>query len=100
MIRVVPIVTPEGRLVRVITKGNLLRALRARFSHPNVWSQPVARWMAHRVLALRPRNPLRTAVEYVVASGPRSLPVIDGRAVVLGMYRRTLMTAFAGEVSV
>ncbi len=96
-----PIVTREGRLVGVITKGDLLRALRASFSHSNVWSQPVARWMAHGVLALRLRDPLRTAVEYMVDSGLRSLPVIDDRGVVVGMVSRNdLMTALAGEVPV
>jgi CBS domain-containing protein len=94
-----PIVTREGRLVGVITKGDLLRALRASFSHPNVWSQPVSRWMAHGVLALRQRDPLRTAVEYMVDSGLRSLPVIDDAGLIIGMVSRNdVMTALAGEV--
>jgi CBS domain-containing protein len=85
----------------VITKGDLLRALRESFSPPDVWSQPVARWMAHGVLALRLRDPLRTAAESMLDSGLWSLPVIDDRGVVVGMVSRNdLMTALGGEAPV
>jgi CBS domain-containing protein len=94
-----PIVTQEGRLVGVITKGDLLRATRASFSDPGTWGQPVSRWMAHGVLALRPKDSLRTAVENMADSGYRSLPVIDDVGRVVGMVSRNdLMTAISGEV--
>ena len=96
-----PIVTLEGRLVGMITKGDLLRATRASFSDPGIWMQPVSRWMAHGVLALRPEDSLRTTVENLADSGFRSVPVIDGAGRVVGMVSRNdLMTAISGEVPV
>ena len=96
-----PVVTREGRLVGVITKGDLLRAARAAFADSGAWSQPVSRWMAHGVLALRSTDSLRAAVEHMVDSGFRSLPVIDDDGRVIGMVSRNdLMTAIVGEVPV
>ena len=96
-----PIVTLEGRLVGMITKGDLLRATRASFTDHGVWEQPVSRWMAHGVLALRPEDSLQTAVENMADSGFRSLPVIDAAGRVVGMVSRNdLMTAISGEVPV
>jgi len=96
-----PVVTQEGRLVGVITKGDLLRAASAAVTDPDVGSQPVSSWMAHGVLALRPKESLRTAVENMVYSGFRSLPVIDGGSRVVGIVSRNdLMTAIGGEVLV
>ena len=96
-----PIVTLEGRLVVMITKGDLLRATRASFTDHGVWEQPVSRWMAHGVLALRPEDSLQTAVENMADSGFRSLPVIDAAGRVVGMVSRNdLMTAIGGEVPV
>jgi len=44
---------------------------------------------------------LRTAVEHMVYSGFRSLPVIDGGSPVVGIVSRNdLMTAIGGEVLV
>ena len=96
-----PIVTTEGRLIGMVTKGDLLRAARASFTVPGVFGQPVSRWMAHGVLALRPGDSLRTAVESMADSGFRSLPVIDGADRVVGIVSRNdLMTAISGEVPV
>jgi CBS domain-containing protein len=96
-----PIVTQEGRLVGMITKGDLLRAARASFSDPATWGQPVARWMAHGVLALRQEDSLRTAVENMADSGYRSLPVIDDAGRIVGMVSRNdLMTAISAAVPV
>lgn len=84
-----PVVTAEGRLVGVITKGDLLRAADAAATTPDVWTQPVSRWMAHGVLALRPMEPLAAAIQYLVEHRLRSLPVIDADARVVGMVSRT-----------
>jgi CBS domain-containing protein len=93
-----PVVTQDGRLVGMVTKGDLLRAARAGLTHPEVWTEPVARWMAHGVLALRPTDTLESAVEHLVDSGLRSLPVIDQDSRVIGMLSRNdLMTAIARE---
>jgi CBS domain-containing protein len=94
-----PVVTREGRLVGMITKGDLLRATRASFDDPGVWGQPISRWMARGVLALRPGDSLRSAVESLADTGFRSLPVIDGAGRVIGMVSRDdLMTAVSREV--
>lgn len=96
-----PIVTREGRLVGVLTKGDLLRTARAAFTDPGAWSQPVSRFMAHGVLALRPTDSLRRAVEHMADSGFRSLPVIDDDGRVIGMVSRNdLMTAILEEAPV
>ena len=96
-----PIVTQEGSLVGLLTKGDLLRVSRAAFTDPGAWTQPVSRFMAHGVLALRPTDSIRTAVEHMVDSGFRSLPVIDADRRVIGMVSRNdLMTAILEEVPV
>jgi CBS domain-containing protein len=91
-----PVVTQEGRLVGVLTNGDLLRVGREAFTDAGVWRDPVARWMAHGVLALRASDSLRSAVEHMVDSGLRSLPVIDQDNRVIGMVSRNdLMTAIS-----
>ena len=93
-----PVVTPEGRLVGMITKGDLLRVARAALDDPDVWRQPVSRFMAHGVLALRPMDSLRSAVRDMTEAKLRSLPVIDAECHVLGMLSRNdLMAAIAPE---
>jgi CBS domain-containing protein len=93
-----PVVTHEGRLVGMITKGDLLRVACAALDDPEVWRQPVSRFMAHGVLALRPMDSLRSAVQDMTESKLRSLPVIDAECRVLGMVSRNdLMVAIAPE---
>ena len=95
-----PVVTREGRLVGMVTKGDLLRLLKAGLGDPDVWREPVARWMAHDVLALRPGDTLETAVSLMVDSGLRSLPVIDDHGRVVGIVSRNdLMGAVAGGIA-
>lgn len=94
-----PVVTPHGRLVGMVTKGDLLRVLRASLSDPDVWQEPVSRWMAHGVLALRPTDPIDTAVALMVESGLRSLPVIDDDGTVVGIVSRNdVMLAVEGRL--
>jgi CBS domain-containing protein len=94
-----PVVAPEGRLLGVVTKGDLLRVARAALAEPAVWREPVSRWMAHGVLALRPGDSLETAVGHMVESGLRSLPVIDAEGRPVGMVSRNdLMAAIQPEV--
>ncbi len=96
-----PVVTTGGRLVGMITKGDLLRAVRASLADPDVWREPVSRWMAHGVLALRPSDSLDTAITLAVESGLRSLPVIDHDGFVVGVVSRNdLMEALEGKVKV
>ena len=94
-----PVVTQEGRLVGVITKGDLLRVLRESLARPDVWQEPVSRWIAHGVLALRPKDPVDAAVSLMVESGFRSLPVIDDDGKVIGIVSRNdLMEAVEGRI--
>lgn len=91
-----PVVTREGRLVGMVTKGDLLRVACLAIETPEVWQQPVSRFMAHGVLALRPTESLASAVEYLTESKLRSLPVIDDEQRVVGMVSRNdLMDAIA-----
>ena len=83
-----PVVAPEGRLVGVLSKGDLLRAARQAAIDPSVWDQPVVAWMAHGVLALRPQDSVAVAAELMIESGRRSLPVIDDDDCVAGMVSR------------
>lgn len=83
-----PVVTTAGRLVGMITKGDLLRVLLATRTEPAAWADPVSRWMAHGVLALRPQDSLETAAALMVDTGLRSLPVIDDDARVVGIVSR------------
>jgi CBS domain-containing protein len=93
-----PVVTPEGRLVGMITKGDLLRVACGAADNPAVWQTPVSRFMAHGVLALRPTDTLASAVQYMTESKLRSLPVIDAESRVVGMVSRNdLMLAIAPE---
>ena len=84
-----PVVAPEGRLVGVLSKGDLLRAAREAAIDRGVWDQPVVTWMAHGVLALRPQDSVAIAAELMIESGRRSLPVIDDDDCVVGMVSRS-----------
>ncbi len=93
-----PVVTTDGRLVGMITKGDLLRVACAALDDPAVWEQPVSRFMAHGVLALRPTDSVVSAVRHMTESKLRSLPVIDSACRVVGMVSRNdLMAAIAPE---
>ena len=95
-----PVVTTDGRLVGMITKGDLLRVACAALDDPKIWQQPVSRFMAHGVLALRPEDPVVSAVQYMTESKLRSLPVIDAACRVIGMVSRNdLMVAIAPEAA-
>ncbi|HET8533519.1 MAG TPA: CBS domain-containing protein [Methylomirabilota bacterium] len=93
-----PVVTPEGRLVGMITKGDLLRAACAALADPEIWRAPVSRFMACEVLALRPMDSMASAVQHMAESKLRSLPVIDADRRVVGMVSRNdLMVAILPE---
>lgn len=94
-----PVVNTEGRLVGMITKGDLLRAIRAGVANPAVWQEPVTKWMAKGVLALRPRETVDDAISAMIESGLRSLPVIDEEGRVVGVVSRNdLIAAIDGRL--
>ena len=92
-----PVVTAEGRLVGMITKGDMLRMSQASLADPGVWQEPVSRWMAHGVLALRREDLVETAVLLMTESGFRSLPVIDDDNKVVGIVSRNDVMEAVGE---
>jgi len=93
-----PVVTPEGRLVGMVTKGDLLRAACAALADPEIWRVPVSRFMACEVSALRPMDSMAFAVQQMAESNLRSLPVIDADRRVVGMVSRNdLMVAIIPE---
>jgi len=92
-----PVVTAGGRLVGMITKGDLLRVSQASPADPGVWQEPVSRWMAHGVLALRREDLVEAAIALMTESGFRSLPVIDDDNKVVGIVSRNdVMEVVAG----
>lgn len=91
-----PVVTAEGRLVGMITKGDMLRMSQASLADPGVWQEPVSRWMAHGVLALRQGDLVETAVLLMTESGFRSLPVIDDDNKVVGIVSRNDVMVVVG----
>jgi len=94
-----PVVTVEGRLVGMITKGDLLRAVQAALGDSQVWAQSVSRWMAHGILALRAKDTVESAIAAMVESGLRSLPVIDDQSRVVGIVSRgDVMAAVEGRI--
>ena len=94
-----PVVARDGRLVGMITKGDVLRVANAALADRTAWQEPVARRMAHGVLALRGGESLEAAVGFMADSGHRSLPVIDGAGRVVGIVSRNdLMAAVAPDV--
>jgi CBS domain-containing protein len=92
-----PITGRDGRLVGMVTKGDLMRATRESFRRAGVWDEPVNDWMAHGIVALRPADSLETAVSLMVDQRLRSLPVIDAEARVIGIVsRQDLLRALEG----
>jgi len=92
-----PVVTREGRLVGMITKGDLLRAVRASLINPDIWQEPASRWMAHGLVALRPMDSLESAIDLLVEFGLRSVPVIDDESRVIGIVSRNDLISAVGE---
>lgn len=93
-----PVVDAEGHLVGMLTKGDLLRAIRTGLDDPDVWHEPVSKWMAKGVLALRPQESVGDGVAAMIESGLRSLPVIDEQSRVVGMVSRNdLIAAIEGR---
>ena len=91
-----PVVDDAGILLGIVTKLDLLRIfrhdrarLRPRLSE--LFAERVEDIMRSRVISLGPRDPLTTAVDLMLSSRLRSLPVVErhGRkAVLVGMVSR------------
>ena len=83
-----PVATPDGRLVGMLSKVELLRATSAGVRDSDVWRQPVSRWMATGAPTAESRDSVGIAIDRLVQSGVRSLPVIDVDGRVVGMVSR------------
>jgi CBS domain-containing protein len=91
-----PVVDDAGVLIGIVTKLDLLRIFRhdrarRRPSLSELFAEYVEDIMRRRVITLGPRDPLATAVDLMLSSRLRSLPVVEqhGRnAVVVGMVSR------------
>ncbi len=101
-----PVVGPEGELLGVVTKLDLLRAFRFTDDHmfppyEELMSQPVRSVMTTDAVTVTPRTPLTRVLETLVRTRSKSLPVVeDGR--VVGMIARedvlaALRRAVGGE---
>lgn len=91
-----PVVDHTGVLQGLVTKLDLLRLLRpnARMEVPSladVGGRPIHEVMRHGVVAVEPDDPMVVAADLMIATGLRSLPVVErgpGPPVLRGMLSR------------
>jgi CBS-domain-containing membrane protein len=91
-----PVVTDASSLVGIVTKLDLLRIfrhdrVRLRPSLTQLFAEHVEDIMRRRVVTLGPRDPVTTAIDRMLTSKLRSLPVVerrDGKDVLVGIVSR------------
>ena len=91
-----PVVDDAGILLGIVTKLDLLRVFRhhparLRPSLTELWAEDVEDIMRRRVVTLGPRDPVTTAIDHMLASKLRSLPVVerrDGKSLLVGIVSR------------
>ena len=91
-----PVVNETSILLGIVTKLDLLRifrhdSVRLRPSLTELWAEHVEDIMRRRVVTLRPVDPVTTAIDRMLTSKLRSLPVIEGRGgkdVLVGIVSR------------
>ena len=91
-----PVVNDAGVLLGIVTKLDLLRVFRhdrarLRPSLSELWAEHVEDIMRRRVVTLAPRDSVTTAIDHMLASKLRSLPVVERRAgqdVLVGIVSR------------
>ncbi|MCC9075407.1 DUF190 domain-containing protein [Litorilinea aerophila] len=103
--RSLPVVDTEGRLVGILTDGDLLRRagllarldLQPELSAEQVQRQlaalrernePVGQLMTRPVHTVHPQDPLRQAVALMAQQGLKRLPVVDDQARLVGLISR------------
>jgi CBS domain-containing protein len=103
-----PVVNDEGILRGILTKLELLRALRPdrELRLPegeDVWSQPVSRFMRRGVITVEPGEPIGVAADLMVETQLRSLPVVrrgpQGSALVGIVSRGDLLRGLRFEMA-
>ena len=91
-----PVVDDAGVLLGIVTKLDLLRIFRhdrarLRPSLAELWAEHVDDIMRRRVVTLGPRDSVTTAIDHMLASKLRSLPVVErrgGKDIVVGIVSR------------
>jgi CBS-domain-containing membrane protein len=91
-----PVVDEADTLLGIVTKLDLLRVVRhgpqRLLPEPSVlWAEHVDDIMRRRVVTLAPGDPVATAVDYMLSSRLRSLPVVESRdrkALLIGIVSR------------
>ena len=99
-----PVVGPEGELLGVVTKLDLLRAFRFDDKHmfppyDEIMARPVRDVMATDVTTVTPRTPLTRVLETLVRTRNKSLPVVDDERVVGIVAREDVMGALRRAVA-
>jgi CBS domain-containing protein len=91
-----PVVNDAKILVGIVTKLDLLRIFRhdparLRPSLTELWAEHVEDIMRRRVVTLAPRDSVATAIDHMLASKLRSLPVVErrrGKDLLVGIVSR------------
>jgi len=91
-----PVVDEAGVLLGIVTKLDLLRIFRHDRSRllpslSTLWAEDVADIMRRRVVTVGPREPVTAAIDHMLASKLRSLPVVErrrGKDLLVGMISR------------
>lgn len=91
-----PVVNEAEALVGIVTKLDLLRIFRhdrarLRPSLAELWTEHVEDIMRRRVVTLVPRDSVATAIDHMLASKLRSLPVVErrgGKDLLVGIVSR------------
>jgi len=91
-----PVVDDANSLVGIVTKLDLLRIfrhdrVRLRPSLTDLWAEHVEDIMRRRVVTVAPRDSVTAAIDHMLASKLRSLPVVEQRGrkdVVVGIVSR------------
>ena len=94
-----PVVDETETLLGIVTKLDLLRIfrhdrVRLRPSLTELWAEHVEDIMRRRVVTLRPRDSVTTAIDHMLASKLRSLPVVERR----GRSERLIGIVSRGDV--
>lgn len=91
-----PVVDEASILLGIVTKLDFLRIFRhdpgrLRPSLTELWAEHVEDIMRRRVVTLGPRDPVTTAIDHMLTSKLRSLPVVErrgGKDVLVGIVSR------------
>ncbi len=101
-----PVVAENGELLGIVTKLDLLRAFRFTEEHlfppyEEIMQGPVEAVMTRAPITLTPRTPLTRALEKMLATRNKSLPVVENGRLVGMLARedvlRALRRAVGGE---